>query len=184
MGAGNRRRRRGESAAVCTAWASQQSLATRAHLPVFSGLACLQRVNSFTCAPKSIARAGIESRCRKRDAMQLRAHQRAPCCSSKAKDAPYPIRGPAMGAVAKGSRCGLACAPSSSISLTSATASVRLGRTTTRALLTKEPDVKQHADLPVRPLSVCIAGGGIGGLVLAVALLKKGFKVRQNPGAA
>lgn len=31
-----------------------------------------------------------------------------------------------------------------------------------------------------RPLEVCIAGGGIGGLVLAVALLKKGVKVRRR----
>ena len=34
-----------------------------------------------------------------------------------------------------------------------------------------------NAQQEQRPLEVCIAGGGIGGLVLAVALLKKGVKV-------
>jgi hypothetical protein len=46
-----------------------------------------------------------------------------------------------------------------------------------RALATRETS-QAKSGLPERPLSVCIAGGGIGGLVLAVALLKKGVKVR------
>jgi hypothetical protein len=59
-------------------------------------------------------------------------------------------------------------------------------RVAARALLTKQPSVQKGADLPQRPLSVCIAGGGIGGLVLAVALLKKGVQVRiaGRPGPA
>lgn len=40
------------------------------------------------------------------------------------------------------------------------------------------PSMQQATErAEARPMSVCIAGGGIGGLVLALALLKKGFKV-------
>jgi hypothetical protein len=52
-----------------------------------------------------------------------------------------------------------------------------------RALATKETATPKSG-LPERPLSVCIAGGGIGGLVLAVALLKKGVQVRAGAAGA
>jgi pyruvate/2-oxoglutarate dehydrogenase complex dihydrolipoamide dehydrogenase (E3) component len=49
--------------------------------------------------------------------------------------------------------------------------------TVVRAAVAEKSGASASTDLPQRPMSVCIAGGGIGGLVLAVALLKMGFMV-------
>jgi ribulose 1,5-bisphosphate synthetase/thiazole synthase len=47
----------------------------------------------------------------------------------------------------------------------------------TKAAMLDRPTAAEAGTKATRPLEVVIAGGGIGGLVLAVALLKKGVNV-------